>query len=562
MQQLSPGRFGNLLPTRPISVFICLWLLAFALYFITARAGWVTDTVDWQYRITHLDFWSYLNLVQTHVPSLYQLTQLVTFLLYKLFGFDRWLWHLLFLTLHALHATLWFAILRHIMAASGINRAAFVAFAAVLLYTAAPHISEVLVWKASFHYLLGGLLMALPLLLLQKYFRSGSRRYAVVSAFLYFLSTFSIEVFYLTPWMTLSVIIYYRSLPRSADYRTNNAIRLFFVPQLVLFAGHLVLLYIVTRAHIAHIGSEINQPLIAYLRKAPHYFFHILFLGRFFPHEWRQPVYPALTTTWALSLFYGALALLLVMSLWRFSKMRANNRPQVLFFLFLLMHLAMLSPLWLPDSQLVAYDRYTYLMLPFVYVLLVLLITRIRVRYVARILLAAYLLINCYFTLKANRLWQKSTLVVDSLTNTFPDPGKRTVLLLNLPENFNGVPMIGSLKESFFKLRYNIAHRPELTNQVYDVASFNISSPADGAHVKVVSDSTLVVTLNQWGTWWWYSFQGGRSYENEDFKLDMRDVGHWYELTIRKPADSMMLLFVNEGHWKVVDMSLRDTDQY
>lgn len=561
LNDLSAERINNIL-FRPVIVFGMVWAFTFGLYFITAQAGWVTDTVDWQYRISHLDFKTYLNLVQTHVPSLYQFTQLVTYILYKVFGFNRWAWHLLFISLHALHATFWFVVLRNFIGASGNKRAVTIAGISMLLYTVAPHLSEVIVWKASFHYLLGGLMVVLPVLWLQRYYQTGRRLYPLLAILVYFLATFSIEVFYLTPWIILSTIIYYRSIRGHKAPTDRSAILLFFIPLLVFFFAHLVLLHITTGAYIAHIGSEISQPPLAFLRKAPHYLFHILFLGRFFPNDLRQAVYQRLASPAGLSLFYGLLIILIVLITSSFRVMKQHNKPAALFFLIILMHLALLSPLWLPDSQLVAYDRYTYLMLPFFYILLVLLLSRIRSGAVKGVLITGYFLINCFFTLKVNRLWQKSTWVVDNLTDSFPDPGHKTVLLLNLPENFNGVPMIGSLKESFFKLRYNISHRPELTNKIYDVVSFNITAPSDGAHIKVINDTLLNVTLNQWGTWWWYQFQGGRSYENEAFRVNMTDPGHSYELVLRQPVDSLMLLFVNEGKWRTVDMRRRDADQF
>jgi hypothetical protein len=241
--------------------------------------------------------------------------------------------------------------------------------------------------------------------------------------------------------------------------------------------------------------------------------------------------------------------------------MELSQKPIALFFVWMLLYLVLLMPLWLPELQFVAYDRYAYLMLPFIYLLLAMLISRIPWRPLIYVLVLPYFLVNIYFTLKVNRLWQKSARVVNALTEHFPPVDNKIVLLLNIPENFNGVPMIGSLPQSFFKLRYNVYHRPEIKNEVYDVSSYNITSPADGAHVSVVNDSTLHVTLNQWGTWWWYSFQGGRSYENEAYKLNMADVGHWYELILKKPSDVYLLLYQVGDQWKQVDMGKRGIEQ-
>jgi len=542
-------------------IFCGVWVLVFGLYLITAKAGWVTDTVDWQYMITHVDLLSYLNLVQTHVPSLYQFTQLVTYLLYKVFGFNVWAWHLLFITMHAIHATLVFTIARKILVASGTRNGTLIAVAAVLLFTICPHISEVIVWKASFHYLLGGIMSATVLYCLQIFFTTGKSGYSWIAFFVFLCSTFSIETFYLTPWLSLSLILYYRYVLGSPVAIVRKAFRRFFIVQLLLFLLHLVVLYIVTGAHVAHIGDEINQPPVAYLKKAPGYAFHIVFLGRYFPHEFRQTVYAFFSSTAGLLLFYSSLTFLIALAVKRFHRMRQENKPLLLFFLWAMMNLALLGPLWFPEMQLVAYDRYSYLMLPYVYLSLCFLLSKIPSSIFVSVIFTGYCFLNMYFTLKTNRIWQKSTTIVNSLTASFPDPKDKIVVLLNLPENFNGVPMIGSLPVSFFKLRYNVHHKQELTNKFYDVASYNILAPDNGAHVNVINDSTIKVTLNQWGTWWWYRFQGAHSYNNEDFKLDMRDVGHWYELTLHKPADQYLLLYSIGGTWKSVDMSRKEEEQ-
>ena len=102
----------------------------------------------------------------------------------------------------------------------------------------------------------------------------------------------------------------------------------------------------------------------------------------------------------------------------------------------------------------------------------------------------------------------------------------------------------------------------QINNTVYDVLSYNLTTPEDGAHITVANDSTLHVTLNQWGTWWWFAGKGGYSYENADYKLNLIDLGHWYELTLKKPSQNYLLLYETGGKWKVVDMSKRNEDQY
>jgi hypothetical protein len=109
---------------------------------------------------------------------------------------------------------------------------------------------------------------------------------------------------------------------------------------------------------------------------------------------------------------------------------------------------------------------------------------------------------------------------------------------------------------------YNAIMPEKLTNEVYDVEAFYMSSPADGAHVTVIDDSTIRITLNQWGTWWLYYGMGATSYENKDFKVNMKDAGHWYELTLKHPANEYLLLYVAGDKWQAVDWDKKNIDQY
>jgi hypothetical protein len=122
--------------------------------------------------------------------------------------------------------------------------------------------------------------------------------------------------------------------------------------------------------------------------------------------------------------------------------------------------------------------------------------------------------------------------------------------------------MIGSEKESEFKLMHNLLlPSKQITNNVYDVLSYNMLTPNDGAHAVVVNDSTVRVTLNQWGTWWWYEGKGAYGYENPEFKQILVDGGHFYDLILRKPAETYLLLYQVGDHWKVVDWNKKGAEQ-
>src|SRR6187397_2063174 len=80
--------------TVKIHPFIWFCLVLGVLYAPAWRAGFVTDAIDWLNDVKTLSFRDYLNQPHSTVHSLYQLTQLTTLGLYKLFGTARLPWHL------------------------------------------------------------------------------------------------------------------------------------------------------------------------------------------------------------------------------------------------------------------------------------------------------------------------------------------------------------------------------------------------------------------------------------------------------------------------------------
>lgn len=542
-------------------VFGGLWLLIFALYFTAAKGGWVSDTPEWLQRIKSENFRDYLNMKQSR-GSLYQFTQLVTYAIYRLFGTHPWPWHIIFVTLQAANGTLLFVVSRKLFIDSGVTKGEIIAAGAALLFCIAPHISEVVVWKASFHYLQGMCLMLLIVYWVQQFQHRQQTKYVWLSVAVFTITTFSLECFYLTPLFALTLAIYYRMALRYEPTILRKTIAWFILPMFVIAGAHIVLLHYAMGSISANLGDEIHQPLIQYLRKPPLYIFHILFLGRFFPHQARQAVYDFFVTGMGLSIFYGALTIACVFMAVRFTKMSNAGKAAVLIFVWALFGIAIACPLWFPDVQQVCFDRYAYFMLPYIYLLLTMAAASIPGKWLAAVIFVLYALINMRFTWRVNKYWWQSARIVNSLMHNLPPVDDRIVLLLNVPEYMNGAPMVGPFWHFSFRQMYNVFNSPPLTNKMYDVVEYNMVSADDGAHVMVINDSMMHVTLNQWGTWWWQGMWGAGSYENEYYKLNMTDQGHWYELTLKRPASDYLLLYQAGDHFGIVDWQKKNVDQY
>ncbi len=556
---------GNLLlpgkPTvKPLYVFISLWLILFLLYLPAIKAGWVSDAFEFLAGIKKATFFSFLN-VKYSRGNLYQFPQSITWLFYSVFK-DRSLpWLLLFISIHAANCTLIFVICKKLFKESGVRNGLQIVLGTVVLFCICPHLSEVIVWKVDFHYLQALLFMLIILYLVQKFLHNPRVKYAWIAGGLFFLSTFSHEFFYMTPFFLLTLIFHYRFALSVNATISKKAILYFVIPCFVLLIVHVFLVRATTGAFSGNLEDEIHQPLKGYLYKPASYIYHVVFMGRYFSHTDKQMIYDFLGSTKGIALFWGVLALAWLGIILRFKKMTQASKTVVMIFAWLHFAIAIVCPVWFPNILLVNFDRYTYYMLPFIYLLMMFVFVNIRIREWGITFFIIYSLINILLTIRINKYWGQSARIIDSLVHHVPRSSNKIVLVLNLPGNMNGIPMIDPNHHFSFKQVYNFYNDQQINSEMFDVVSYNMSEPGDGAHVNVYGDSLMHVTLNQWGTWWWRGMWGAVSYENEYYKVNMIDMGHWYELTLKRPANEYLLLYNVGDQWKVADWNKKNDDQ-
>lgn len=557
--QINRSLTDNFKPLPAGLLFGAIWVLLFVLYYPAAKAGFVTDFTGWLDQVKNHAFREYINRSNFHAVSMYQFTQLLTYIYYKVFGINPWAWHLLFITLHTVNACLLYSFTYRLLSDTGVAKSSLILVTGVLLFCITPYLSEVIVWEPSFHFLTGLLFILLILRCVQEYVSGGSVNYVWAALLIYFFSLFTLEVFYITPWLVLALAFFYRH-NSSAD---NKVVRYFFVPMLALFALRLAAFYALYGSVISRIGSNTVATLhFSSFGKPAKYLFHLLLVGRFWSHDTRQTVYDFCDSTAGIVLFYAVVVIIAAFIIVRFKSMNGKAKVSSLLFVYTLVTLALLVPVWFSESLLVLFDRYTYFTAAFFYMLLAVLISCIPWKIVRLSVIGLFALVNLRYAIMVSRYWGKSEKVISGLLHNIPEGGNKTTILLNLPESLNGTAMIGAEKNSEYKLMHDLLIPDHLLkNTVYDAMAYNMSTPTDGACVMVMNDSLLHVTLNQWGTWWWFEGKGGYSYETSDYKLNLVDAGHWYELILKKPADQYQLLYQVGDQWKTVDMSKRNVDQ-
>lgn len=546
---------SKLAAIKPLQVFIILWAVTLALYVYTREAGWVIDGMGFLYNMQHHTFWDFINTRYSADQGFYQLYALHYYIFYNLWGMSPWMWSILYVTLHAINATLIYSVFRAILTDSRISNSHIISLTTAVIFTFSPHISEVLVWRACFHYLLSFLFILLIIHQVQQFQHNQLKKYALWSSVIFALAAMTNPIFYLAPFFVLTLALYYHLALGYDKHILRKTITGILVPQLILFAVYFMALYAVYGTIRPH-KTELNETIISYLSKPGKYLFHIIALGRYFPVLFKDSVYGFFQSLPVIVIFYFLVGSYFVYGIARLKTFSPNSKAAYLFALWSMMTLFFLAPLAFPMSALwVFFDRYIYFTAPFIYLTLIILIAAlIKNKYLLIGLFCAYIDLNLYFTIQVNTSWTQGDKIDKKLVNDFPNDESKTVLLLNNPENMNGAAMIGAQAESHLKNTIGVYTGKVPSNNIYDVASYNMVAEYNGAHVKVLNDSVISVILNHTGTWWWHEGHGALSYETPEYKVDVKKVGQRYDLTLKHPADKYLLLYTVGDTWKKVDM--------
>ncbi len=548
----------------PLLVFCGLWVLLFLLYLPAARAGFVTDFLYWLNSIKFDSFSSWVNRTEADIHTLYQFRELVTYGFYIVLRTHAWLWHLLFITMQATNAFLLYIIVLRLLVDMAVEKSVVISLGGVLLFCISPYISEVTVWKSCSHYLMGLMMLLLVLMLAQRYIQTLKKKYIVWAMIVYFLSTYSFEIFYITPWLVLMLGLFYRYHAGFDKKIFNKLLLWFFIPELVLFAANLVVFRVVYGTWAAHLTDKNSFALkIEDFGKPIRYFFHLIFMGRFFPEPVKDQVYHFCDSIGCICVFWGLILLASINIAVRFGRMSGKGRVASLLFVWMLMNTVLMIRVGFNGAMQVTCDRYVFCTGAFFYMLVGVLLSFIASNVIRIGVFTLYAIPNLWFGILVNRYWGQSHHVLYGLVHNLPTDGDKKIILLNVPETMHGVPMIYAGENSEYKLMHDMLMPDDLIRQtVFDGMGYNMLTPNDGAHVTVLSDNKVRVTLNQFGTWWWYNGQGAVKYENEDYWAYIMDVGHEYDLTLKKPVSDYLLLYNVGDKWKVVDMSKRDVAQY
>lgn len=545
---------------KPVSLFwlFLFWAITGLLYLPAYKYGFTLDFLDTLELYQRQSFTDFINREGIDNKSLYQVTQVLLYSLISLFGHRPIPWFFLFTFLHALVAWSAFNFFNRFFLKLDYEPAFRASLVGALLFLINPVQSEVLIWKAAFHYYIGVLMIFAILSWSFSYLETLSNKYLVKILLLYFISTFTLEIFYLTPAFVCALICALALSKKIQASTIKRALATLFVPLILVWASHLFIYHAVYHKWIAHYdvkveGSYTFTHIFSRLAK---YLMHIIGMEYFWKDEWRNKYYELtgkLPLIWALGI---SVIGIITLGIARWNKWKPAIRTTVTLIILVLLSFALVFPLWFNDNQLMRNDRYYYLPSIFVLMLIsVLLYSLVTNNKVRRTIIGLYILLCVWGVLKIAFMTREASKVFYGVIDNFYWYNSPRVLLLNLPNNYNGIGMIPSRDDGYFKDHLKVMKASAGYGKIYDVTSYNITSEYDGAHVTVLDSMTLKVTLNQWGTWWWHNSLGAVDYENDMYRMELIDSGHQFLLHFKQDPNSFVILYQVGSGWKQVDMN-------
>lgn len=545
--------------TRPVPLFLVFWVLSAAAYLFAAKGGFVRD---YPFFLQEFHDYSFSRFVLSPTQSLYYGVNLVHYILFSLFGQHALPWILTFTALHSLNAAMVFRFLNSYALRLKARIPQYYFLLISVLFLLGPMATEPVIWKVCSHYLISVYFILQILNWLFRYLSTGQRKYAWYIGILFYLSTFFLELFYTTPLFILIITSSLRYSDAIDKKQYRSVLKNIFVPLLLLFGVYFLSLKYVLGAFVARLGTDQGSSMGAIFKpgnlieKYSLYFGRVIGMDYLWPQGTRDKWYQWVTTG-AFQAIAGILVTgLILFSVFRFRKMRADR--QLLFSLFLLslLSLAVALPMYFYPSFLYEGFRYYYFASIFIYAWLILLLfSFIRKRLIRHIIIGLFFLGNAVVTLYLLREVRRAAEVQWGLLKQYKWTAAPQVVLLSMPNYLKGVSIMGRYDFGNFQRNLHLLTGTKTSGKIYEVAGFNMTSKYDGTHVMVIDNKTIKVFFNQFGNWWWDGYIGASDYKNELYTFDVDGASASYTLTFHEPIPaSTVLLYAVGKDWHVVDL--------
>jgi hypothetical protein len=423
------------------------------------------------------------------------------------------------------------------------------------LFLIFPFNIETVVWKACLHYMITLQCLLLGFFFLLKYWKSrNGHLFLFIIHSLFVVALFTLELSFIFPFMYLTLIIGHRLVKSHSDLK-GDIIKIF-LPQVILLFIYIFLSKMALGNYIGHYGAEKHLvfDLNLIISNGWKYFFKNLVFLHFYSFHIKAFFYEKLLTNiWLIYSFSIGVIALVVNAYKSKSQYKIFLTANLILFFLALAPILTLYFYWMHPFE---NDRYGYFASIFFIVFTVLIIYKIPHNYFRKLVLLLYMGANVFYFVNMISNANEAVEVQHSLLSNFEIPSTNdTIIILGMPDNYNGMYMFRDHKKNAHILRKSLSmmYDKDFDNTVIDVAQFNQVNLTDGLNVKVVNNKTLRVVFNQAGNWFWKAGVGLSDYETELFKVEVKSG--YYDLIFKNQIGNYIFLYTDNNKWVKFDMN-------
>lgn len=534
------------------AVLFVFWLISFLLYGDTAGAGFAFDHIGWLQNYIDKGWVGMITAFDD--KSLHYGYHIIGFIIWKLFGLNGHAWMLLFVTLHALNASLSFVVFKRLFNhINGFKQPSLAAFTGSLFFVVSPYQTEPVVWYACIHYLCSVLLLLGCCISLFQYLLQKKNVFIGLFYLSFTAALFTLEISFAYPVLLLLFFLFW---PSNMLYGSSRLrlLQIFVLPSVALLLSYFVLSYLLRGSAVGHYGAQahLNFSIPLLMANLAKYVSKLFLLTQFWPYEKRQVIF----SFFEQQSFGWSLFSILCLTAFLFLLMRNSlpKRTQVSVMLFGFFFTALLPTLNLFVTYIVNVegDRFLYFPSLFAYQLGAFIIFSL-LSYGALLLLPFFLIPNIKYQQYNTQSWIQARNTRASLLSSFKWWNASRIYLLNNPDNYRGVYMFRCFPpDNLFAETLELTDGKKLENKVLDTYQYNMISNSDSVTIDIISENELKVTFAQWGNWWWYKGIGAISLSNKMFDAEIDEWSHAYTIRFKNKLPHTVYLYQCGGEWREV----------
>ena len=529
-------------------VFFIFWAISLLSFIPSIGSGFVYDFIGWQ---NQYDPGSFVDIIDCFgYKGNHQFLHLIFYSFYKIFFIQGLPWYLLFCSLHAVNAYLFYFLIIRLMQYWGGSISPVMAALGAIAFLLHPYSVEPVAWKVCVHYLISLMAVLSIIIFLLDYMQTGDKKKLIAGSVAYFLSLFTLEISFMTP---MTVVLAGIMTWCIGGYKKNILIRSikFSGALWALLAGYLVLNKLTLGNIVGHYGVNVHLQfdLMNIVSTETKYIFKHLFYARYYSFKTKNLLFDQILSLPEIAFF--VMTIVLALTLVYFIRIKKlAPRWHVFYFCMIssLLYILPVSNLFFYHLHIGMNDRFSYIAIAFICGGLVSLLSGFS-RWVSYSILGIIILINIYFQQKTVGYWHQSTEVLQSLKTDFRWHDAPMVFALNSPDNMHGIVMTSIINapSGIDELLDFQTPRP-YNGKMFDVLQFNMTTPSDGVKVEQTGPMQLKVTFNQWGNWWHRNGIGAGSYENEFYKVELLDYP--YLITFKQFPEGSVIIYQDGMMWK------------